>query len=98
MKNKEQRLCKAIDKMCSKRKITCQKNVEYNGDLHLQFRKHRYYGESRNGKYDFYGIDYAECYIDSADVELKLNILILMDLKGFINLSFKNSKNKSSQK
>ena len=98
MKNKEKRLYREIDWLCSKYRVTCQKNIEYNGDLHLQFRKRRSYGKSPNGKYDFYGIDFAECYIDGADVELRFNPFILMDLKGFLNLSFKNSRKTFSQK
>ena len=76
-----------ITKLCKKLKITCQQDVAYNGDLHLQFRRQRGYTQKR--KYDVYGIEYAECYISKDDLQYRWNRSILSDLKGFLRMSFK---------
>ena len=76
-----------IAKLCKNFKITCQQDVAYNGDLHLQFRRQRGYTQKR--KYDVYGIEYAECYISKNDLQYRWNRSILSDLKGFLRMSFK---------
>lgn len=78
--------CK-ITKLCNKFKITSQRDITYNGDLHLQFRRQRGYSQKRN--YDAYGIEYAECYISKNDLQYRWNRSILSDLKGFLRMSFK---------
>ena len=85
--NKFIKLQDKIAKLCKKFKITCQQDIAYNGDLHLQFRKQRGYTQKR--KYDVYGIEYAECYISKNDLQYRWNISILSDLKGFLRMSFK---------
>ena len=76
-----------IEKLCKKFKITCQQDIAYNGDLHLQFRRQRGYTQKRN--YDAYGIEYAECYISKNDLQYRMSWRILSDLKGFLRMSFK---------
>lgn len=76
-----------LAKLCKKFKITCQQDIAYNGDLHLQFRRQRGYTQKR--KYDVYGIEYAECYISKDDLQYRWNRSILSDLKGFLRMSFK---------
>lgn len=90
--NKKQKLCKSIDKLCRKYGITCQKDVSFNGDLHLQFRKKIKYGESETC--EFFGTEFAECYIGAKDIRARYNIFILFDLRGFIRMSFKTSQKK----
>lgn len=85
--NKFMKLQDKIAKLCKKFKITCQQDVAYNGDLHLQFRKQRGYTQKR--KYDVYGVEYAECYISKNDLQHRWNRSILSDLKGFLRMSFK---------
>ena len=85
--NKFIKLQDKITKLCKKFKITCQQDVTYNGDLHLQFRRQRGYTQKR--KYDVYGIEYAECYISKDDLQYRWNRSILSDLKGFLRMSFK---------
>lgn len=85
--NKFIKLQDKITKLCKKFKITCQQDVAYNGDLHLQFRRQRGYSQKR--KYDVYGIEYAECYISKDDLQYRWNRSILSDLKGFLRMSFK---------
>lgn len=88
--SKKGKLYKGINKLCSKKGITCQRDIEFNGDLHLQFRKKIGYSQSEH--YDFYGIEYAECYINAKDLKNRANIFILMDLKGFLNIAFKGKR------
>ena len=85
--NKFIKLQDKIAKLCKKFKITCQQDVAYNGDLHLQFRRQKGYTQKR--KYDVYGIEYAECYISKNDLQHRWNRSILSDLKGFLRMSFK---------
>ena len=85
--NKFIKLQDKITKLCKKLKITCQQDIAYNGDLHLQFRRQRGYTQKR--KYDVYGIEYAECYISKDDLQYRWNRSILSDLKGFLRMSFK---------
>ena len=85
-------LYKGLHKVCRKYKVSYQKEREFNGDLHLQFRKKVAYSQSE--KYNFYGIDYAECYISERDLEDRPNFLILNDLKGFLRMSFKSIRTK----
>lgn len=85
--NKFIKLQDKITKLCKKFKITCQQDIAYNGDLHLQFRRQRGYTQKR--KYDVYGIEYAECYISKDDLQYRWNRSILSDLKGFLRMSFK---------
>ena len=85
--NKFIKLQDKITKLCKKFKITCQQDIAYNGDLHLQFRRQRGYTQKR--KYDVYGIEYAECYISKDDLQYRMNWRILSDLKGFLRMSFK---------
>ena len=85
--NKFIKLQDKITKLCKKFKITCQQDIAYNGDLHLQFRRQRGYSQKR--KYDVYGIEYAECYISKDDLQYRWNRSILSDLKGFLRMSFK---------
>lgn len=85
--NKFIKLQDKIAKLCKKFKITCQQDIAYNGDLHLQFRRQRGYTQKR--KYDVYGIEYAECYISKNDLQYRWNRSILSDLKGFLRMSFK---------
>ena len=85
--NKFIKLQDKITKLCKRFKITCQQDVAYNGDLHLQFRRQRGYTQKR--KYDVYGIEYAECYISKDDLQYRWNRSILSDLKGFLRMSFK---------
>ena len=85
--NKFIKLQDKITKLCKKFKITCQQDIAYNGDLHLQFRRQRGYTQKR--KYDVYGIEYAECYISKNDLQYRWNRSILSDLKGFLRMSFK---------
>lgn len=85
--NKFMKLQDKIAKLCKKFKITCQQDIAYNGDLHLQFRRQKGYTQKR--KYDVYGIEYAECYISKNDLQYRWNISILSDLKGFLRMSFK---------
>lgn len=85
--NKFIKLQDKITKLCKMFKITCQQDIAYNGDLHLQFRRQRGYTQKR--KYDVYGIEYAECYISKDDLQYRWNRSILSDLKGFLRMSFK---------
>ena len=85
--NKFMKLQDKIAKLCKKFKITCQQDIAYNGDLHLQFRRQKGYTQKR--KYDVYGIEYAECYISKNDLQYRWNRSILSDLKGFLRMSFK---------
>ena len=85
--NKFIKLQDKIAKLCKKFKITCQQDIAYNGDLHLQFRRQKGYTQKR--KYDVYGIEYAECYISKKDLQYRWNRSILSDLKGFLRMSFK---------
>ena len=95
LKSKEERLYNGIVKICKKMHISFQKDLSYNGDWHLQFRKR--YGYPQNRKYDFYGIEYTECYISKDDVQNRLNYRILSDLKSFLKISFKNIDRRRSQ-
>lgn len=74
---KMEKLYLQIDKLCAKNKISCQKDIAYNGDLHLQFRRPK-----------SYGIDYAECYVSTYELQRRGTRHIIRNLKGFINLSF----------
>ena len=85
--DKFMKLQNKIAKLCKKFKITCQQDIAYNGDLHLQFRRQRGYTQKRN--YDTYGIEYAECYISKNDLQYRMSWRILSDLKGFLRMSFK---------
>ena len=90
--NKFMKLQDMIAKLCKKFKITCQQDVAYNGDLHLQFRKKIKYGESETC--EFFGTEFAEWYIGAKDIRIRRNIFILLDLRGFIRMSFKMSHKK----
>lgn len=95
MNTKEDKLYEKILDLCKKYKITLQKDISYNDDWHLQFRKKCGYSQSEH--YSFYGIEYAECYISTYDVKHRSNRSIVSDLKGFLKMSFKTVYKKKSQ-
>lgn len=82
---KRRKIYKKIDKLCSKKNITCQKDVAWNEDIHLQFRK-----PLINDDDDQNLICYAECYISSFDIRNRSVNYIIRNIKGFVHMSFKS--------
>ena len=90
MKNKYikyEKIIKKINKICSKLNISCQQDISYNDDLHLQFRRIL---KTNKITYNYERTDYAECYIKANEIRNKTTHYILKNIKGFLHISFNN--------
>lgn len=81
--SKEEKICNKVKEMCSKKKISCQSDISYNGDIHLQFRQPA-----------TYGINYAECYVSNLDLRTHTIGYIIKNIKGFLHMSFRENNKK----
>lgn len=83
------KLYSKLKKYCKKKNITVISELSFNNNVHMYFRK-----QAETGKYDYEGsyiydgIDSAECYINERDLLEQPIWRLMMDIKGFINISF----------